>query len=279
MSLSEEQNTKTDESLMEERSDSPEPSCVSLKSDQSMGHPYKFKERDRSTDPSCVSMKSDQSMGHPYKFKQQDHSTDLSCVSMKSDQSMGHPYKFKDGDCSTDLGIQDKESKVIRKTQNLESIFQELEHKVITLLKNELKRFRKLLSPDYPACTKREVEVEEDLQSVREGALKITLHVLKNMNHTDLANTLQNKVYLVSEYQQKLKSNLREKFKRVSEGISLYGSSTPLNEIYTELYITEGWSGDVNNEHENSRHLSPPIPTCLHSLLYLFPTLSITLDC
>ncbi|KAK3575437.1 hypothetical protein QTP86_026490 [Hemibagrus guttatus] len=30
---------------------------------------------------------------------------------------------------------------------------------------------------------------------------------------------------------------------------------------------------------KNSRHLSPPIPTCLHSLLYLFPTLSITLDC
>ncbi|KAK3528469.1 hypothetical protein QTP70_000118 [Hemibagrus guttatus] len=29
----------------------------------------------------------------------------------------------------------------------------------------------------------------------------------------------------------------------------------------------------------NSRHLSPPIPTCLHSLLHLFPTVSITLDC
>ncbi|KAK3511498.1 hypothetical protein QTP70_009001 [Hemibagrus guttatus] len=36
---------------------------------------------------------------------------------------------------------------------------------------------------------------------------------------------------------------------------------------------------DVSGERENSRHLSPPIPTCLHSLLYLFPTLSITLDC
>ncbi|KAF5889284.1 NLR family CARD domain-containing protein 3-like isoform X1, partial [Clarias magur] len=68
----------------------------------------------------------------------------------------------------------------------------DLEHKVITLLKNELNRFKKLLSPDYPACSEREVEDEEDQSSVRVSALKITLHVLKNMNHTDLANTLQN---------------------------------------------------------------------------------------
>ncbi|MCI4382174.1 hypothetical protein PGIGA_G00260740 [Pangasianodon gigas] len=114
---------------------------------------------------------------------------------------------------------------------------------------NELKRFRKLLSPDYPACTEREVEDEEELHSVREGALKITLHVLKNMNHTDLANTLHNKS-VASVYQPKLKSNLREKCKRINEGISQHGSSALLNEIYTELYITEGWSGDVNNEHE-----------------------------
>ncbi|XP_047665791.1 NACHT, LRR and PYD domains-containing protein 3-like, partial [Tachysurus fulvidraco] len=68
------------------------------------------------------------------------------------------------------------------------------------------------------------------------------------MNHTDLANTLHNK--LVSVCQTKLKSNLREKFKRINEGISQHGSSALLNEIYTELYITEGWSGDINNEHE-----------------------------
>lgn len=59
-------------------------------------------------------------------------------------------------------------------------------------MKNELKMFRKLLSPDHPACTESEVEYEKNLQSVREGALKIILHVLKNMNHMDLANTLQN---------------------------------------------------------------------------------------
>ncbi|XP_053092984.1 NLR family CARD domain-containing protein 3-like [Pangasianodon hypophthalmus] len=174
-------------------------------------------------------------------------SPEPSCVSMKSDWSMDPPINFRDRDSSTDVRPQKKKSNITR--NQLESIFKELEHKVITLIKNELKRFRKLLSPDYPACTEREVEDEEDLHSVREGALKITLHILKNMNHTDLANTLHNKC-VASVYQPKLKSNLREKFKRINEGISQHGSSALLDEIYTELYITEGWSGDVNNEHE-----------------------------
>ncbi|KAB5566007.1 hypothetical protein PHYPO_G00248100 [Pangasianodon hypophthalmus] len=174
-------------------------------------------------------------------------SPEPSCVSMKSDASMKDPLYFRDRDSSTDVRPQKKKSNISR--NQLESIFMELEHKVITLIKNELKRFRKILSPDYPACTEREVEDEEDLHSVREGALKITLHVLKNMNHTDLANTLHNKS-LLPECQDKLKFNMREKCKRINEGISQHGSSALLNEIYTELYITEGWSGDINNEHE-----------------------------
>ncbi|KAK3542029.1 hypothetical protein QTP86_010853 [Hemibagrus guttatus] len=169
-------------------------------------------------------------------------SPEPSCVSMKSDQSMDRPINFRDS--STDVRPQKKKTNISK--NQLDSIFKELEHKIITLIKNELKRFRKLLSPDYPACTQREVE---DLHSVREGALKITLHVLKNMNHTDLANTLHNKS-VGSVYQPKLKSKLREKCKRINEGISQHGSSALLNEIYTELYITEGWSGDVNNKHE-----------------------------
>ncbi|MCI4374952.1 hypothetical protein PGIGA_G00012350 [Pangasianodon gigas] len=165
---------------------------------------------------------------------------------MKSDRSMIRPIHFRDTDCATDLRPQKNKSKITEKS-HLEAIFKDLEHKVITLLKNELKRFKKLLSPDYPACPEREVEDEEDQSSVREGALKITLHVLKNMNHTDLAHTLQNKLV----YKRKLKSKLREKCKRINEGISQHGSSALLNEIYTDLYITEGWSGDVNNEHED----------------------------
>ncbi|XP_049328937.1 NLR family CARD domain-containing protein 3-like [Astyanax mexicanus] len=50
--------------------------------------------------------------------------------------------------------------------------------------------------------------------------------------------------------QPKLKSKLREKYQNINEGISDPGTSTLLNEIYTELYITEGGSGEVNNEHE-----------------------------
>ncbi len=51
-------------------------------------------------------------------------------------------------------------------------------------------------------------------------------------------------------YQQKLRTRLQDKYQRINEGLSNHGDSTRLNEIYTELYITEGGSGEVNNEHE-----------------------------
>ncbi|KAM4611298.1 protein NLRC3-like [Polymixia lowei] len=50
--------------------------------------------------------------------------------------------------------------------------------------------------------------------------------------------------------QRKLKSNLKEKFQCLFEGIAKPGETTLLNDIYTELYITEGESGEVINEHE-----------------------------
>ncbi|KAM3877134.1 uncharacterized protein ACN63O_013827 [Diretmus argenteus] len=50
-----------------------------------------------------------------------------------------------------------------------------------------------------------------------------------------------------------LKCNLKQKFQCVFEGISKAGNPTLLNQIYTELYITEGGSGEVNEEHEVRR--------------------------
>ncbi|KAM4600285.1 NLR family CARD domain-containing protein 3-like [Fundulus diaphanus] len=56
--------------------------------------------------------------------------------------------------------------------------------------------------------------------------------------------------HLAPVCQHKLKSGLKEKFQCVFEGIAKAGSPTLLNQIYTELYITEGGTGEVNDEHE-----------------------------
>uniref|UniRef100_A0AAQ6IPI1 B30.2/SPRY domain-containing protein n=1 Tax=Anabas testudineus TaxID=64144 RepID=A0AAQ6IPI1_ANATE len=50
--------------------------------------------------------------------------------------------------------------------------------------------------------------------------------------------------------QRELKSKLKKKFQCVFEGIAKAGNPTLLNQIYTELYITGGGTGEVNDEHE-----------------------------
>ncbi|XP_073719025.1 protein NLRC3 [Misgurnus anguillicaudatus] len=55
---------------------------------------------------------------------------------------------------------------------------------------------------------------------------------------------------LESEVINTFKSNMREKFECLYERTLTEGNVTLLNEIYTELYITESESGEINNEHE-----------------------------
>uniref|UniRef100_A0A8C2KQN7 NACHT domain-containing protein n=1 Tax=Cyprinus carpio TaxID=7962 RepID=A0A8C2KQN7_CYPCA len=69
-----------------------------------------------------------------------------------------------------------------------------------------------------------------------------------------------------------LKSNLKKKYQRVFEGIAKQGDATLLNNIYTDLYITQGGSEQVNTEHEvrqievtSRRHESQEIQVeCTH---------------
>ncbi|XP_045567877.1 NLR family CARD domain-containing protein 3, partial [Salmo salar] len=129
--------------------------------------------------------------------------------------------------------------------------------KMMTFVKNELKMFKRILSLELPEgfeSQKQDEEVvhaedEKQESSAREGALKITLHVLRKMNQKELADTLE-KYELAVICQRELKSNLKKKFQCVFEGIAKQGNPTLLNKIYTELYITEGGRGEVNNEHE-----------------------------
>ncbi|XP_035986826.1 NACHT, LRR and PYD domains-containing protein 12-like, partial [Fundulus heteroclitus] len=75
------------------------------------------------------------------------------------------------------------------------------------------------------------------------------LNFLRRMKQEELADHLQSK-HLAAVCQHQLKSGLKEKFQCVFEGIAKAGSPTLLNQIYTELYITEGGTGEVNEEHE-----------------------------
>ncbi|XP_076153212.1 NACHT, LRR and PYD domains-containing protein 3-like isoform X2 [Alosa pseudoharengus] len=52
------------------------------------------------------------------------------------------------------------------------------------------------------------------------------------------------------QYQQNHKSHQQKKFQCLIEGIPQQGDTRLLHEIYTDLYITEGGRGKVNDEHE-----------------------------
>ncbi|KPP58142.1 hypothetical protein Z043_124054, partial [Scleropages formosus] len=122
-------------------------------------------------------------------------------------------------------------------------------------LNTELESLKKYLNPDYPACSEYEDDNAEDSDDHlmnsfgKEGALKIALYVLKAMNQKDLAEKLENNV-LPKACQRKFKFSLKQKFQFLYEGMARQGSPALLNDIFTDLYITEGGTGGINDEHE-----------------------------
>ncbi|MEQ2303049.1 hypothetical protein AMECASPLE_012774 [Ameca splendens] len=140
--------------------------------------------------------------------------------------------------------------------RELDSIFMELKGNINTFVENELQKIQMVLGSDYPEGlegNKEDDEVlegedKEQMKKSREAFEKITQHFLRRMNHEELADRLQSKSLITC--QQTLKSNLKKKFQSVFEGIAKAGKQTALNQIYTELFITEGGTGEVNDEHE-----------------------------
>ncbi|XP_048845416.1 NACHT, LRR and PYD domains-containing protein 12-like isoform X8 [Brienomyrus brachyistius] len=270
----------TDQRVLRKRAGSPAPSCVSLKSDRSMKPPFNFREGPFPTDqrvlrkragspaPSCVSLKSDRSMKPPFNFREGPFPTDQrvlreragspapSCVSLKSDRSMKPPFNFRAGPFPTDQRDQMKRCNSDPHEGDLSSIFKLLEEKAQMFVKDELRRFRRCLDQNYPECSEPQPEEDNDLDSDgqmqkicgREAALKITLYILRTMEQNDLADMLEKK--LQSQSQHRIKCNMNKKFECVFEGKPKEGQPKFLNEIYTELYITEGGTGGVNDEHE-----------------------------
>ncbi|XP_055082314.1 NLR family CARD domain-containing protein 3-like [Periophthalmus magnuspinnatus] len=156
------------------------------------------------------------------------------CESLRSDWSMRRPLIFS----SDPVEQQGPEL---------------LEEDIFTFVQKELKKLHKVLSTDYPECLEPVKDEDEEQRSSSEAVLKITLNFLRRMKQKELAERLRSRT-CSGVYRHKLKSNLQQKFECVFEGIAKAGNPTLLNQIYTELYITEGGSSEVNQEHE-VRHM------------------------
>uniref|UniRef100_A0AAQ4QYW8 B30.2/SPRY domain-containing protein n=1 Tax=Gasterosteus aculeatus aculeatus TaxID=481459 RepID=A0AAQ4QYW8_GASAC len=128
---------------------------------------------------------------------------------------------------------------------------------------SSLEGLRKLPSCDLENADRRKTV---DLMVRRYGteSVHVAMKVLEKIPRMDLLDQLSqilptgepNPVggdrgqEIIADCQRELKSNLKEKFQCVFEGIAEAGNPTLLNEIYTELYITEGATAEVNQEHE-----------------------------
>ncbi|XP_067272545.1 NLR family CARD domain-containing protein 3-like [Pseudorasbora parva] len=151
-------------------------------------------------------------------------------------------------------------------TDNLQWIFQDLESKIIKFLKNELGKFKKILQKENTESSIK--DFNENRCSIKAAALDLTLHYLREMKEDKAADALEDELIFIHQ----LKCGLKKKYQSVFEGIAKQGDSTLLNNIYTDLYITQGGSEPVNTEHEvrqievaSRRHESQEIPVeCTH---------------
>ncbi|XP_046700906.1 uncharacterized protein LOC124382744 [Silurus meridionalis] len=269
--------------LQRERSHSPVPSCVSMKSDQSMDPPLKFstgisspvhselqRERSHSAEPSCVSMKSDQSMDPPLKF-----STGISSpvhriqpigpmlpgsVSLKNNVCVVTPWNFESGNFSAVHSKLQSErphppepSRVSMKIDGSRVTPWNFRVGISSPVHSKLQR-EKSHSPE-PSCVSMKRNVSMVSPWNFSTGISSTVHsVLQKAGDRREKNIItatgHDPESTAADEFQKFKSNLMKKFQCLNGLMLKQENRTLLNEIYTELYITEGDSGDVNKEHE-----------------------------
>ncbi|CAM4673104.1 unnamed protein product [Leuciscus chuanchicus] len=191
-------------------------------------------------------MKSDQSMDKPPVFKGEHTPTDLSqshsqrsnspessCVSMKSDQSMGKPIAFTGKHTSTDL------------SQSHSQRSNSPESSCVSMKSDQSMDKPPVFKGEHtPTDLRNSNSPESSCVSMKSDRPMDTLVTFKE-KHTSTDPSRDSQLV-----QTRFKSNLLKKFQCLYEGTAKQGNPTLLNEIYTELYITESESGEINNEHE-----------------------------
>ncbi|XP_053281810.1 NLR family CARD domain-containing protein 3 isoform X1 [Pleuronectes platessa] len=241
----------------EDRAESLGFSCVSLKTDRSMYEPPNFSNepgpshtkgqdhrlRAESPGSSCVSLKSDMSKETPPFFSNepgpshtegQDHrlraeSPEFSSLSLKSDMSMELPLVF-----SNEPGPSHME---VRKRSH---DFEEEQSSCCASCQDVLK------DPVSTSCGHwfcRQCITSYWDQSGSSGDSSCPQCGQSSRTGAGADRGLQ-------EVSDEHKLSVRRRCEHVTEGTDETGSRTLLNRIYTELYITEGQSEEVNTQHE-----------------------------
>ncbi|XP_023124002.1 protein NLRC3-like isoform X1 [Amphiprion ocellaris] len=231
-----------------EKKEFPNSGHLSKKSDQSKLDPLLFsnelgpsdiKQRAECAASSCLSMKSDQSKLDPPLFsnepepsdtKQRAESAASSCLSMKSDQSKLDPPLFSNEPEPSDTKV--------------------------------MKR-RGVSAEEQPSCCARCQDVLKDPVSTSCGHWFCRQCISSYWDQSapsghssctqcgDRSRTIScGQNVGLQEVLQEHKMSLRRRCEHVTEGSDEPGGGTLLNRIYTELYITEGHSGEADTQHE-----------------------------
>uniref|UniRef100_A0A672ZIP9 B30.2/SPRY domain-containing protein n=1 Tax=Sphaeramia orbicularis TaxID=375764 RepID=A0A672ZIP9_9TELE len=205
-----------------------------------------------------------------------------SCVSMNSDDSMGVPQNQAEQQSSevpSDPRRPSQPDSTCEETQMAalkESLLKILED----LADGDFETFKWFLRNELSIPVsklenaKRTDTVDLMVQTYYPNTQTVTVRVLQKMDRTDLVQKLSKGILSkesIDQCQRKLKVKLKEKFECVFEGIAKAGHpKTLLNQIYSELYITEGEATEVNQDHEvrqietasRNPHRPPTTITC-----------------
>ncbi|XP_059405652.1 NACHT, LRR and PYD domains-containing protein 12-like isoform X7 [Carassius carassius] len=234
-----------------QRAGSPGFSCVSMKSNNSMYLPPDLSDVDaqRAGSPgfSCVSMKSNNSMFLPPKLSDVDAqraASGFSCMSMKGNNSMFLPPKLSDGPAMTsDPGIINRKRKrdtspVSRcesmKSNNYIHHLPDLSDGPVTSdpVAGRADQIRRVSCPSSTSSYSQNHISHHDTET----ALQLDSH---QPEQDDLQRV-----------KDQHKTSMKNKYESLFEGVKLQENQTLLNRIYTQLYIIEGESEGVNEEHE-----------------------------
>ncbi|XP_058606024.1 NLR family CARD domain-containing protein 3-like isoform X2 [Onychostoma macrolepis] len=218
-----------DEDIHTHKSASAELGCVSMKSDASAGIRPNLSDGAETSDSDTAPK-----MGLCEKIEEEDvhtHKTaspEPSCVSMKSDVSMGIPPDLSDGAetsdphtaCKINLSEQRKEFSA---------------------------RKRKAASPEARCVSMKKCRSMHHLPEVSGGALTSD----PELKRDDMIRSVMRRQTLIRQrVKDQHKSSMKRRYESLFEGIKPEGNQTLLNRIYTQLYIIEGESEGVNEEHE-----------------------------